>query len=89
MNVISQMAYGITLGIGYGVNNLLWVAEGSNNRDLHNLRGFIGYTRSRFNILYSYDQYVIKNAAGSHELSLQVLFKKKASSKPSSIEDLK
>lgn len=88
MNIISHMAYGITIGLGYGVNNSFWLYEGIKNTNQQTLRCFAGYSKSRFSILYSYDQYLRKNATGSHEISLQVLFKKKQSVKPSSIEDL-
>lgn len=89
INLINKTALGIEFGAGYGINNSLWTYEGSSRSTYNTIRGFIGYNRSRFGIMYSYDQYLMKSAAGSHELSLQILFKKKESIKPSSIEELK
>lgn len=89
INLIDRHHSGVLIGLGYGVSNSFWTNPGVNNKNYKTLRGFIGYERRRFSIMYSYDQYLLKNAAGSHELSLQVLFKKKKVIKPSSIEDLK
>lgn len=89
INLIDKHYSGIVIGLGYGFSNLYWTNPGVNNKNYNTLRGFLGYERRRFSIMYSYDQYLLKSAAGSHELSLQVLFKKKKVIKPSSIEDLK
>jgi len=77
INLINKTARGIEIGVGYGVNNSFWRREGSPNITYNTLRGFLGYTRPRFSIMYSYDQYLKKFSAASHELSLQILFKKK------------
>lgn len=80
-NLVNKCAHGLTYGLGYGVNNNFWIASPATPNTHQTIRGFLGYTGRVFGVQYSYDRYLEfrypGNTAGSHELSLQIQFKKK------------
>jgi type IX secretion system PorP/SprF family membrane protein len=92
MNIIIKGWCGLTYGLGYGTNNSFYVLSGADNPIQQNVKGFLGYSTQIFRILYSYDANVNKmagNTAGSHELSLEIKFKKKEATKNGSSGDAK
>jgi len=80
VNIINKRARGFTYGLGYRLSNKFYLREWQDDTNAHNFIGFLGYTGRRFGITYSYDSNINKlsgNTAGSHEISLSVIFKKK------------
>jgi Type IX secretion system membrane protein PorP/SprF len=84
INSIVRGWRGLTFGAGYETGNSFYVLPGTNDKVCHKVKGFLGYSSQIFRILYSYDWNVNRssgNTAGSHELSLEIKFKKKETTK--------
>lgn len=79
-NLIAIGPYGITCGLGYGESNSYYVLPGMHTLYSKNAKGYLGFSTYRVRLLYSYDQNINAssiNMAGSHEISLSILFRKK------------
>lgn len=79
-NVIVRGWRGVTYGLGYGESNNFYVLTGATNVFQKNVKMYLGYSSQRVRLIYSYDQNMNRssgNTAGSHEISLSILFRKK------------